>query len=136
MITVNEYQKECLKTLNMEKTDDFIFEREFVVSGGTVKGEMDYSRILEGLIGLNGEAGECIDIIKKNLFQGHALDTMHLAEELGDVAWYLAVSAWALGFDLEDILKMNINKLRKRYPNGFEALRSIERGENHDTEEA
>lgn len=47
--------------------------------------------LLNGLMGLNGEAGEAIDILKKHLFQGHELDTAHMAKELGDVAWYLAV---------------------------------------------
>jgi NTP pyrophosphatase (non-canonical NTP hydrolase) len=83
--------------------------------------------LIEGIMGLNGEAGECIDILKKHLFQGHNLDRDHLAEELGDVAWYLAVAAHAIGWSLEDILKRNIEKLEKRYPNGFEAERSVNR---------
>lgn len=74
-----------------------------------------------GLMGLCGEAGEAIDILKKHLFQGHDLDKEHLAKELGDVAWYLAVSADALGYDLETILMMNVKKLRARYPEGFDS---------------
>lgn len=65
-------------------------------------------------------AGEAVDILKKFLFQGHDLDREHLAKELGDVAWYLAVSADALGYDLETIFKMNIDKLKARYPDGFD----------------
>lgn len=56
------------------------------------------------------------DFVKKHLFQGGPWDTKHLADELGDVAWYLAVSAAAIGYDLEGILKMNLEKLKKRYP--------------------
>jgi NTP pyrophosphatase (non-canonical NTP hydrolase) len=78
-------------------------------------------------MGLNGEAGECIDILKKALFQGHDLDKERLAGELGDVAWYLAVSADAIGYDLETIFKKNIEKLNKRYPNGFDAEKSVHR---------
>lgn len=89
----------------------------------------DYPRILNGLMGLNGEAGECIDILKKHLYQGHWLDREHLAKELGDVAWYLAISADALGYKLEDIFEMNIDKLRKRYPDGFEVDKSVHRAE-------
>lgn len=106
-MTINEYQKEALRTesgLNPE-----------------------YPRILNGLMGLNGEAGEAIDILKKHLFHGHDLDIEHLAKELGDVAWYLAVSADAIGYDLETILQMNVNKLRARYPKGFDVEHSLHR---------
>lgn len=89
-----------------------------------------YPRILNGLMGLNGEAGEAIDILKKSLFHGHELDREHLAKELGDVAWYLAVSADAIGYKLEDILQMNVDKLRARYPEGFDTERSQHRDPN------
>ena len=108
-MTINEYQKEALRT----------------ASGMNQK----YPRILNGLVGLNGEAGEAIDILKKHLFHGHDLDKQHLAKELGDVAWYLAVSADAIGYDLETILQMNVNKLRERYPEGFDSERSKHRKE-------
>lgn len=52
---------------------------------------------------------------------------MYIAKELGDVAWYLAVSAQALGFDLETILQMNVEKLKARYPHGFDAGHSQHR---------
>lgn len=87
----------------------------------------DAERILQGLMGLAGEAGEAIDILKKYMFQGHELDKEHIAEELGDVAWYLAVSADAIGYKLSDIFKMNIEKLKERYPTGFDSDRSIHR---------
>lgn len=106
-MTINEYQKEAMRT-----------------ASGMNK---EYPRILNGLMGLNGEAGEAIDILKKHLFHGHELDKEHLAKELGDVAWYLAVSAEALGYDLETILQMNVDKLKARYPDGFETERSLNR---------
>ena len=94
----------------------------------TAPGDLPPERLLlNGLMGLNGEAGEAIDILKKHLFQGHELDTAHMAKELGDVAWYLAVSAQALGFDLETILQMNVEKLKARYPHGFDAGHSQHR---------
>lgn len=52
---------------------------------------------------------------------------MHLLKELGDVAWYLAVTTWTLGYDLETVLQMNVDKLRERYPNGFSEERSTHR---------
>ena len=119
---VNLYQKECLRTAK-GMTNYIVL---------TEKGEDDinYAMLLNGLIGLNGEAGECIDIYKKHLFQDHELDKDHLAKELGDVAWYLAVSASALGYDLEDIFRMNVEKLRARYPDGFDPELSKHRKEN------
>lgn len=83
--------------------------------------------LLNGLMGLNGEAGECIDMLKKNMYQGHDLDRRALALELGDVAWYLAVAAYALNYDLDTVFRMNIEKLRKRYPDGFSEKRSRDR---------
>lgn len=85
--------------------------------------------LLNGVMGLSGESGECIDMVKKMLFQGHELDHHELAKELGDVAWYLAVTAHAIGYDLETVLEMNIEKLRNRYPDGFDADRSLHREE-------
>ena len=88
-----------------------------------------YPMIINGVLGLNGEAGECADIVKKHFFQGHALDTEHLAEELGDVLWYIAVTAHSIGYTLDHIAQMNVDKLRKRYPDGFDAERSVNRDE-------
>lgn len=77
-----------------------------------------------------GKTGEAIDILKKHLFQGHELDTAHMAKELGDVAWYLAVSANAIGYDLETIMQMNVDKLKARYPDGFDAEHSLHRNQD------
>lgn len=82
-----------------------------------------------GLMGLNGEAGECIDILKKHLYQGHDLDKQHLAKELGDVAWYLAISAKAIGYDLQTIMEANLCNLMERYPEGFDSEKSQHRAE-------
>ena len=110
-MTPNEYQKEALRTAAGMNHEDL------------------NAMLLNGVMGMCGEAGECIDLMKKHTFQGHDLDKEHMAKELGDVAWYLAISAHALGYSLEDVLQMNVDKLRKRYPNGFEAARSLHREE-------
>ena len=109
-MTANEYQKEALRTASKDLDNNLM--------------------LIDGLMGLNGEAGECIDILKKHIFQKHPFDREHLAKELGDVSWYLAVSAHALGFDLETIFQMNIDKLKTRYPNGFDPIMSNNRKEN------
>lgn len=106
--SANDYQKKALRT-----------------EAGSCA---DSQRLVQGLMGLAGEAGEAIDILKKHMFQGHELDKEHIAEELGDVAWYLAVSADAIGYSLSDIFSKNIEKLEQRYPNGFEPKRSVNRG--------
>lgn len=103
----NEYQKLAMKTLNpaLDKKDVLI----------------------NGVMGLCGESGEAIDIVKKHLAQGHELDREHLIKELGDIAWYLAETATALDVDLETVLELNIAKLKERYPDGFSEERSKNR---------
>ena len=88
--------------------------------------------VLNGALGLFGEGGEVADIIKKAYMQGHPLDKAHIAEELGDVCWYVAEMATALGYSAEEIMRGNIDKLRRRYPEGFEVGRSINRDERED----
>ena len=85
--------------------------------------------LINGVMGLCGESGEAIDIVKKWLAQGHELDREKLAKELGDICWYLAETATALGLSLEDIMAANIEKLKARYPEGFDTARSVNRVE-------
>ncbi len=86
-------------------------------------------RLLEGVMGLCGETGEVMDIVKKYMWQGHQLNLGHLCEELGDVLWYIVDIAGSVGLTLDDIQKQNIRKLDKRYPNGFKSEYSINRSE-------
>lgn len=111
-MTANEYQKYALVTMNKNLTKE--------------------QMLTNGVMGLCGESGECCDIMKKHLFQGHELDREKLIDELGDVAWYLAETAAALDADLESVLQHNVEKLRKRYPEGFDPEKSIHRAENAD----
>lgn len=106
-MTINEYQKLAMRTLNPALSEKDV--------------------LINGVMGLCGESGEVIDLVKKHLSQGHPLDREQLAKELGDVAWYLAETAHAIGYDLESVLQGNIEKLRKRYPDGFDKLHSINR---------
>jgi len=83
-------------------------------------------------IGLSSETGEFNELIKKVIFQGKPYDEkvrFHMKRELGDIMWYLANACTALGYDLEEIVEENINKLEARYPNGFEVFRSENRAE-------
>lgn len=84
-------------------------------------------KLENGCLGLAGESGEVCDLLKKYLFQGHELDREKMADELGDVQWYVVETAVGLGFTLEEIAERNIEKLKKRYPQGFDAERSVHR---------
>lgn len=83
--------------------------------------------LFNGVLGLAGEAGECADLMKKHYFQDGRLFVDDLEDELGDVLWYVAETAAALGLTLEEVAVRNVEKLKKRYPTGFEAERSLHR---------
>lgn len=104
---VNEYQKLAMRTLNPSLKEKDV--------------------LINAVMGLCGESGEAIDIVKKHLAQGHELNKDALIKELGDVAWYLAEAATALGVNLDEVLQRNIEKLKSRYPEGFDSNKSINR---------
>lgn len=106
-MTINEYQQLAMRTLNPSLDQKDV--------------------LINGVMGLCGESGEAIDIVKKHLAQGHELDRDALVKELGDIAWYLAETAYALNVSLEAVLQQNIDKLKARYPDGFRAEQSIHR---------
>lgn len=108
----NDYQKLALRTANPELT-----KKELLTNGA---------------LGLAGEGGEVADAVKKHLFQGHELDRKHIAKELGDICWYIAIAAHSIDYDLDDILQMNVDKLSARYPAGFDVERSINRKAGDD----
>lgn len=78
-------------------------------------------------MGLAGECGEVVDVIKKHVYHNVPLNKDKLIEELGDVRWYFEVLCNRLGTTMEDIERLNIEKLKKRYPDGFTTQASIER---------
>ncbi len=108
-INFNQYQKEAFDLISEDGRKDMV---------------------LNGVLGLAGESGECCDIVKKNRFQGHELNKEHLIEELGDVMWYIAETASGLGVTLEEVAQYNLDKLHKRYHgNHFNKEDSIHRNE-------
>jgi NTP pyrophosphatase (non-canonical NTP hydrolase) len=87
-------------------------------------------RLIISALGLAGEAGEFANLVKKRTAHGHDDITPEvLADELGDVLWYLAEAATACGLQLEDVARQNVHKLQQRYPAGFSEERSINRDE-------
>ena len=95
----------------------------------TAVGLDKHSLLLSGVISLNGVAGECFDIVKKYISQGNELNRKRLIGELGDVAWNLAICCEGLGVCLEEVMEKNIEKLKARYPEGFDKARSINRND-------
>ncbi len=90
-------------------------------------------RLMTGAIGLNAEGGEVMEIVKKLVFQGKSWNEeteYHLKRELGDCMWYIMQCLIALDSSIEEVVDMNIDKLKKRYPGGeFDAYYSENRQE-------
>lgn len=107
-MTLNEYQQAAMRTAS---------------------GLDHHELLMNAALGICGEGGEVADLVKKAAFQGHYLSREHVAKELGDCFWYLAVGAKAIGYTLDEIGQMNLAKLEARYPNGFEVERSLHRAE-------
>lgn len=78
-------------------------------------------------LGLAGEVGEVVDVIKKHLYQGHGFDKEKVIKELGDVCWYFELLCDILDITRSEVEQLNQQKLLKRYPNGFSTDRSVSR---------
>lgn len=98
LITMNDYQANASKTA---RTSD------------------DPMMLANWALGLSGEAGEVVELIKKALFHGKELDKEKVAKELGDVLWYVSALSTQLGLNMNDIAEANLRKLAERYPEGF-----------------
>lgn len=103
----NDYQLSALKTANKDLEN--------------------HEQLINGALGLCGESGEVADMVKKCFMQGHELDVEHLAKELGDCMWYIALIADCIGYGLSGIMQMNVDKLKARYPKGFAVENSVNR---------
>lgn len=105
-MTGNEYQKLAQRTVN---------------NGLTELGQTKHA-----LFGMCSEIGELQALYQKT-YQGHELDKEHAKKELGDLLWFVAEYCTAQGWELEEIMEINIKKLMKRYPNGFDSDHSLNR---------
>lgn len=105
-MTLNEYQRLAERTVNK----------------GLTYNDLEH----HALHGMVGEIGEIHSIYQKR-YQGHAVDEGKLMDELGDLMWFVAEFAFAHDWTLDDVATMNIEKLKRRYPQGFEAERSVHR---------
>lgn len=125
---INQYQKFVLNTTS----DPSKMIGELAEVQASLNDEVNVPLLLTASIGMSSENGEFSEIVKKLVFQGKEFTPevrYHLKRELGDILWYLANGATALGYDLSEIVEENIQKLEARYPNGFEVYRSENRKE-------
>ena len=88
----------------------------------------DYEMEMHALHGIVGEIGELNSLYQK-AFQGHEFDEMHAKKELGDLLWFIAEYCTAMNWNLDDVMELNINKLKARYPDGFKSEQSLNRKE-------
>lgn len=121
---VNEYQDLAMRT-NDGHSDDRLID----MLSGPADDFPAVGQMINAGLGLSGEVGEVNDAVKKYIFHRHPLERNNVIKELGDVCWYLALMADAIGIDLNTIMTENIEKLRRRYPAGFSEAASINRTE-------
>ena len=138
---INDYAKFVDKTTSGASKDTTMMcdrveylRGVYTMQGGTViDQEIDMARLMTALIGMMAESGEFAEVVKKKVFQSDSKfsddEIFHMKRELGDVLWYWVQGCIALGFTPDEVMDENINKLEKRYPNGFEVIRSESRQE-------
>lgn len=107
-MTGNEYQELAARTINPELNNE--------------------QAMYHALHGMVGEIGEIHSLYQK-VYQNHEMDYGHVKKELGDLLWFIAEFCTAMCWDLDDVMESNIKKLRARYPDGFEAEKSLHRAE-------
>lgn len=117
-----EYQREAMRT-NDGKAASRLREAQ------EQNRNVDLGGLINACLGLSGEVGELNDLIKKWIFHEREVDMEHLKKECGDILWYVAMLCQSLHWDMDDIMKMNIDKLRARYPEGFDTVKANHREE-------
>ena len=105
-MTLGEYQEKAMRTCALKDS----------------KKQLD-----NAVLGLAGEAGEVADLYKKVVYHSHPFDKTAFCKEIGDILWYCALAAQSIGISLDEVADVNIKKLEKRYPNGFNPKDSINR---------
>ena len=129
-VNFEEYSK-FVDAVTSDESRDFIAFSDRIVSLDEKGANIE--RLLTGAVGINSEGGEIMEIVKKLVFQGKPWDKdtkYHLKRELGDVMWYVMQCLLALDTSMDEIVGMNVDKLKARYPGGeFEAWYSENRQE-------
>ena len=112
------------------KNDLDVFQEEAL---RCMRSDLPYEAICSNMcMGLAGETGETIDIFKKHIYQGKDLDINDVIEEIGDILWYIANLCNVNKITMKECMESNVEKLRKRYPNGFSIKDALERADKND----
>jgi len=117
-VDFNKYSK-FVDAVTSDESKDFLALSDRLVQLDEKGANIE--RLLTAGVGLNAEAGEFLEIVKKMIFQGKPWtedNRQHLIIELGDIIWYAANACMALGISFEDVVARNVQKLEKRYPGG------------------
>lgn len=124
-----EYQELAMRTNDGNATRRLL---NLILSDTTEDGiREDIGTGLNACLGLSGEVGEFNDMIKKWIFHEKDFNEEHAKKETGDILWYIAMICHSLNWDMDEIMQMNIDKLRARYPEGFDVVKANNR-ENGD----
>ena len=116
-MTGNAYQRHAMRTNDEMSTARLELSID-------MNSKYDMGGIVMATMGLSGEVGELNDMIKKWIFHKSDMDITNAKKELGDILWYVACMAESFGWSLDEIMKMNIDKLKARYPEGFDIDRA------------
>nr|DAV77888.1 MAG TPA: NTP-PPase-like protein [Bacteriophage sp.] len=105
-----------------KKTDDLK-----IGNRGEDAPRIELGGVINAALGLSGEVGELNDMLKKWVFHEKQLDFEHLKREISDVCWYLTLMCDSFEFNLDEIMQINIDKLKARYPQGFDTYKANHR---------
>lgn len=124
-----EYQALAMRTNDKKSTDRLLNKINDLEIGnrGEDTPEIELGGVLNAALGLSGEVGELNDMLKKWIFHEKQLDVEHLKREIGDIYWYLALICDSFEFNLDEIMQINVDKLKARYPEGFDTYRANHR---------
>lgn len=124
-----EYQALAMRTNDKKSTDRLLNKINDLKIGNHCGDtpEIELGGVLNAALGLSGEVGELNDIIKKWIFHEKQLDIDHAKKEAGDICWYLAMLCESFGWNLDEIMQINIDKLKARYPEGFDTYKANHR---------
>lgn len=132
-MNANKYQKLAMRTNDGKASDRLIgkmqeYDMKFSNEQSN-KESVDIGGIFNACLGLSGEVGEFNDMIKKWVFHEKELDMEHAKKEAGDIIWYVVMLCESFGWNMEEIMQMNVDKLKARYPEGFDVERANHRAE-------
>lgn len=130
-MNANKYQKLAMRTNDGKASDRLIGKtQEYDMKFANDHSDndcVDIGGIFNACLGLSGEVGEFNDMIKKWVFHEKELDMEHAKKEAGDILWYVVMLCESFGWNMEEIMQMNVDKLKARYPDGFDVERANHR---------